>query len=177
MRLISLIGFMGSGKTQTARYLGRVLGRRVISTDQEIERQEGRSIAIIFQEEGEAYFRKREEEMIQRLVGLSGIVLDCGGGVVLKARNVVLLKQAGPVVYLETSPEWIHRRTRHKRHRPLLNGPNPQEVIADLLAARETLYQQADYTVNTDNKTVETVGREILRILDKTPQRSRGTKS
>jgi len=162
---IVLIGFMGSGKSLTSLCLAKHLGKTCVSTDAMIEQREGKKIAAIFKNCGEDYFRQVEQEVIQEISDKNDIVVDCGGGVVLNPENMVLLKKSGAVIYLLTSPEMVHERTKHKKHRPLLNVENPLEQIAALLEKRKFFYEQADYVVDTDHKTVEIVAEEIRKIL------------
>ena len=69
------------------------------------------------------------------------------------------------MIYLKTSPEVVYQRVKHNLNRPLLNTPNPQQKIRQLLEERLPLYQQAEYVVDTDGKTAEQVGEEILKLL------------
>ncbi len=162
---IVLIGFMGAGKSVTGKYLAVKLKREIVSTDEGIERKEGRAITAIFQESGEAYFRKCEEDLIADLSRRENLVIDCGGGIVLNKKNVARLKKTGILIYLKTSPEVVYQRLKHQINRPLLNTPNPQQRIQQLLDERIPLYQQAAYSVDTDGKTAEQVGDEILQLL------------
>ena len=161
-----LIGFMGSGKSLTSQWLAKKMGKTCLSSDILIEKREGKTIADIFKECGEEYFRKVEHEVISGISQKNDIILDCGGGVVLNPQNMVLLKNSGIVIYLYASPEMIHERTKHKNHRPLLNVKDPLVQIKRLLEQRKPFYAPADYEINTDHKTIETVGKEIMELLD-----------
>ncbi|MDP2654873.1 MAG: shikimate kinase [Candidatus Omnitrophota bacterium] len=161
---IVLIGFMGSGKSFTGKDLGKKLNRRVLSTDDLVEKKAGKSIAEIFRDEGEKHFRALEKEVVAGIVCEEGVVVDCGGGIVLDPENVAALKKNGVLIYLRTSPEWVYRRVKGQVKRPLLNVPDPQKKIAELLKEREPAYRQADHTVDTDAKTWEEVGDEIVAL-------------
>ncbi len=161
-----LIGFMGSGKSLTSQWLAKKMGKTCLSSDRLIEKREGKSIADIFKECGEEYFRKVEHEVISEISQKNDIVLDCGGGVVLNPENMVLLKNSGTVIYLYASPEIIHQRTKHKSHRPLLNVKDPLAQIKKLLEQRKLFYASADYEIDTDHKTIEMVGKEIMELLN-----------
>ncbi len=161
-RNIFLIGPMGSGKTAVGRHLARLFRYTFMDSDSDIEAKTGVDIAFIFEKEGEAGFRVRERESIDRLTQLDAIVLATGGGAVIEAENRRLLAERGVVVYLETSIEQQLERTRHARHRPLLNGTNPQEKLAELMLRRAALYAEiAQVTVSTDGRRVQLVAEEI----------------
>src|SRR6202161_975408 len=120
-RNVFLIGPMGSGKTAVGRHLARMLRFTFHDSDADIEARTGVDIAFIFEKEGESGFRVRERESIERLTQMDSIVLATGGGAVIEAGNRLALAQRGVVVYLATSIEQQLDRTRHGRHRPLLN--------------------------------------------------------
>ncbi len=162
---IVLIGFMGSGKSMVARRLAKILKRDVVSLDELIEAKEGRPIKRIFEESGEAYFRDREKEVVTEVAGKESLVIDCGGGVVLNPQNLAKLKANGILILLSATTETIYKRVKDKASRPLLNVKDPKTRINELLKERNPLYAQADYTVTTDNKTVEETCREIIAYL------------
>jgi shikimate kinase len=163
---VFLIGPMGSGKSAVGRHLARLLRFSFYDSDADIEAKTGVDIAFIFDKEGEAGFRLREKESIERLSRLEGIVLATGGGAVIDADNRRVLAERGTVVYLETSVEQQLERTRHGRHRPLLNDAEPQEKLKELMLRRAALYAQiADLTVSTDGRRVQLVAEEIHQAL------------
>jgi shikimate kinase len=161
-RNIFLIGPMGSGKTAVGRHLARLFRYSFLDSDSDIEAKTGVDISFIFEKEGEAGFRVRERESIDRLTQMEGIVLATGGGAVIEAENRRVLAERGVVVYLETSIEQQLERTRHARHRPLLNGTNPEEKLKELMLRRAALYAEiAQVTVSTDGRRVQLVAEEI----------------
>jgi shikimate kinase len=161
-RNIFLIGPMGSGKTAVGRHLARLFRYTFLDSDSDIEAKTGVDISFIFEKEGEVGFRVRERESIDRLTQLDGIVLATGGGAVIEAENRRVLAERGVVVYLETSVEQQLERTRHARHRPLLNGTNPEEKLKELMLRRAALYAEiAQVTVSTDGRRVQLVADEI----------------
>jgi shikimate kinase len=173
-RNIFLIGPMGSGKSAVGRALARLFRLTFHDSDADIEAKTGVDIAFIFEKEGEAGFRMRERESIDRLTGLEGVVLATGGGAILHPDNRRALAERGAVVYLETSVAQQLERTRHGRHRPLLNEGDPGEKLAELMRHRALLYAEiADITVSTDGRRVQVVAEEIQREL----QRARGTQA
>jgi shikimate kinase len=168
---IFLIGPMGSGKSAVGRHLARLLKFSFHDSDSDIEAKTGVDIAFIFEKEGEAGFRQRERESIERLTGLERVVIATGGGAVIMPENRRVLAERGTVVYLETSIAQQLERTRHGRHRPLLNDTDPEEKLAELMLHRAALYAEvADLTVSTDGRRVQLVAEEIHREL----RRARG---
>jgi shikimate kinase len=163
---IFLVGPMGSGKTAVGRHLARLFRFTFHDSDADIEARTGVDIAFIFEKEGEAGFRVREKESIERLTRLDSIVLATGGGAVIDADNRRLLAERGTVVYLETSIEQQIERTRHGRQRPLLNGADPERMLKELMLRRAALYAEiAILTVSTDGRRVQLVAEEIHQEL------------
>jgi shikimate kinase len=161
-RNIFLIGPMGSGKTAVGRHLAKLFRLSFIDSDADIEARTGVDISFIFEKEGEAGFRVRERESIERLTRLEGIVLATGGGAVIEAENRRVLAERGVVVYLKTSLEQQLERTRHTRHRPLLKDTDPEEKLKELMLRRAALYAEiAHMTVSTDGRRVQMVAEEI----------------
>lgn len=170
-RNVFLIGPMGVGKTTIGRVLAEVLGMEFIDSDREIEAATGADIPWIFDVEGEAGFRVRESRMIQELTLREGIVLATGGGSVLAEVNRVCLRQRGVVVYLKASiPQQLERTCRDK-NRPLLQTPDPEAKIRELMKLRDPLYQQtAHIVVNTNRRSPRSVCSEIIRRLSRPPE-------
>ena len=165
---VFLIGPMGSGKSAVGRHLARLLRFTFHDSDADIEAKTGVDIAFIFEKEGEAGFRQRELESIERLTRLDGVVVATGGGAVILPENRRLLAGRGTVVYLETSVAQQLERTRHGRHRPLLNDTDPKEKLVELMRHRALLYAEiADITVSTDGRRVQVVAEEIHRELQR----------
>src|SRR3981189_2788175 len=144
---IFLIGPMGSGKTAVGRHLARMLRFTFYDSDADIEARTGVDIAFIFEKEGEAGFRVREKESIERLTPLDSIAPATGGGAGIEEGNRRVLAERGVVVYLATSIDQQLERTRHGRHRPLLNDTDPEQKLHELMQRRAILYAQiADFT-------------------------------
>jgi len=168
-RNIFLIGPMGSGKTAVGRHLARLFHYTFHDSDADIEAKTGVDIAFIFEKEGEAGFRIRERESIDRLTRLDSIVLATGGGAVIDPANRNALAERGTVVYLATSVNQQIERTRHGRHRPLLHDTDPEQRLQELMSRRAMLYAEiADLTITTDGRRVQLVAEEIHRELRRT---------
>ena len=166
MRNITLVGFMGTGKTTVGRLLARKLGYEFIDVDDEIEREQGVSISHIFSELGEPYFRMLERDMIRSLALKEGLIISAGGGAVLDTRNVDDLKRGGPVVCLTATPEAIFKRVGGSTHRPLLQVPDPMGKIRELLETRAPFYGRADVTIDTSGLPPEKVAELITQKVD-----------
>lgn len=165
-RNLYLVGPMGTGKTAVGKYLGRLLGVSFLDSDAEIERAAGVDIPYIFDEEGEAGFRRREHQTLVELCQREPIVLATGGGAILDPANREVLRSSGVVVFLQTSVQQQLQRVGSGRGRPLLKGGRDglQAKLEELRTVREPLYREAaDVTVSTDNRRVAKVADLILR--------------
>jgi shikimate kinase len=139
----------GSGKSDCACALARRLGWSWMDTDSEIEKNEGRTIAEIFEQSGESTFRDLERQLLVHLLGSSpqNIVVSTGGGLPVTAGNWELLQRLGTIVYLEVPCDILATRVGDGTARPLLSGSVPDKLM-DLLRAREPVYRQAQYIVD-----------------------------
>jgi shikimate kinase len=157
-----LVGLPGAGKSTLGRQLARRLGKQFVDADAELERRLGVTIPTIFEIEGEASFRDREEAELVELAARSNIVLATGGGVVIRAANRDRLKANGTVVYLHALPETLRERTRRGRHRPLLNTADPGARLVELYAARDPLYRDvAAWVVESGRDEIARFAREL----------------
>ncbi len=162
---VVLVGIMGAGKTMVSNSLANHLHCERISTDEMVEKKEGRTIAAIFQESGEPYFRQLEEQVVREVSQLQGWVVDCGGGVVINPKNIANLRKNGILVYLKTSPEVAYQRIKNQSHRPLLKVQFPLDKIEELVKSRKRFYEKADFIIDTDQLTVQDTVTEVLKIL------------
>jgi len=175
---VILTGFMGAGKSEVGRRLGRDLGWRFVDTDALIEAAAGRSVAAIFAGEGEAEFRARERQAVAEACQLADTVIAVGGGALVDPDNRRALLAAGPLVCLRATPRELLRRLGEARDRPLLNGDGQAseaerlERIETLLAARAPIYALATHTVDTDGCTPDEVVEKVRAII----ARSGGTR-
>ena len=161
-----LIGFMGSGTSTIASRLSKNLNLEMIEMDAEIERREGRTINEIFATDGETYFRDTESALVREIDEKGGLIVSCGGGVILRDENIAAMKAHGKIIYLSATPETIYHRVRYSTNRPLLNGHMNVEYIKELMDKRLPRYlAAADHTVETDHKTVATITKEIEELV------------
>lgn len=163
---IFLIGLMGAGKTTVGRHLARFLNKQFYDSDHEIEIRTGVSVRTIFDIEGEAGFRKREEMVIAALVQQQNIVLATGGGAILSEATRRILKVNGLVIYLYAHIEDLWARTRQDKNRPLLQTDNPEGRLRTLFTERDPLYQEvADVVINTHHQYGNTIAQALAKSL------------
>jgi len=171
---IALIGFMATGKTTIGKALVEYLGNeyRFIETDQLIIQKAGKSISKIFAEEGEDKFREIENEICEKVSKLNKVVISCGGGIVLKIKNVVSLKQNCHIVLLTASQKEIYKRIVKNgiRSRPVINKKNAKRKIKEILKFRKAFYKEAaEIIIDTSKKNIQDIVREIaIKTLLKT---------
>ncbi len=154
-----LVGLPGAGKSTLGRQLARRLHKQFVDADNELEHRLGVSIPTIFEIEGEAGFRDREEAVIADLTDLTHIVLSTGGGAVLREGNRARLRDNGTVIYLHAEPSTLYARIRHSRNRPLLQTSDPLARLAELYAVRDALYRE------TATYVVESERGEVMRLV------------
>jgi len=163
---IFLVGMMGAGKTTIGRHLARLLNREFVDLDHELEARCGVRVSLIFDIEGEQGFRKRETAALDECSQRRGIVLATGGGAILAPANQRYLKERGVVVYLRATAEELFRRVARDRSRPLLQTPDPQARIGELLAQREPIYNSlADLTLETGSAPAAQIVRVLVSML------------
>lgn len=164
---IVLIGYMGCGKSTVGRKAAKALGYTFLDTDSLIEKEEGMTIAKLFEEKGEDYFRNKETEVIKRLIdGEKGNIVATGGGLPMKEENRPLLTELGTVIYLKAENETLVKRLSNDKVRPLLKNVNLQEKIETMLAIRGPVYEAcADVVLQADKMSFYEIICQIEKIL------------
>ncbi|BFM42045.1 shikimate kinase [Flavobacterium sp. CFS9] len=171
MKKIILLGYMGCGKSTIAQNMSKITNIPFLDLDKCIEDRANLSINEIFEKHGEIYFRKLEHEMFVELLQSPGkSVIGLGGGTPCYANNHELLKGEDVIsIYLKASIETLYGRLVHnKSKRPLIAEMSEEEMkefIAKHLFDRSFYYNQAQYKVTVDDKTVEETVQDILAIL------------
>lgn len=155
---------MGVGKSVVGRNLARALKMQFVDSDWAIEREAGMSIAEVFQKEGEAAFRERERRFIESGHPETGVVVSCGGGLPVQPGMADLLKEKGIVICLFASPRTIVSRTVGNRKRPLLNVPDPEKRVRELMEEREPVYLNTGVGLSTEGRPIAEVVKNIVRI-------------
>lgn len=169
--LISLIGYMGSGKSHVAKILSRKTQFHLIDLDHQISVKNQMSIPEIFKKRGEIYFRKQEREVLQEILETNKpCILSLGGGTPVYYNNMELITEKSESVFLRTSVKTLAERIIKQRdRRPLLARIAPPELpefIAKHLFERNEFYSKAKFTVDTDDKEVEQIVEEIIALLE-----------
>ena len=164
-RSLYLIGMMGSGKTSTGRPLAEQLGYGFVDADAVIEQAAGCTIPEIFERDGEAGFRALESQVLNAISQRHSLVVATGGGVVTQRANWGLL-HSGIVIWLDVMRDQLLARLKaDATKRPLLQTPDPEAALDELLAQRKPLYAEADLTVVIDQEDPATVADGILQLL------------
>ncbi len=167
---LALVGFMGCGKSSIGRILAARRGLRYIDLDTVIEKEEGCSIPEIFVKKGEEGFRAVESRALEKIsVGKGGILLSCGGGVILAPENRRILQERFLCIWIDVPEGELLSRLEHQRaHRPLLQDADYREKVSRMLKARSPLYREAGkfiYSWKTGDSP-EISARAILGFLD-----------
>lgn len=146
-KTVALVGMMGSGKTAVGRAVALKLGVPFLDSDQEIEAAANLTVPEIFQRDGEVFFRKRETEVIRRLLETQSGILSTGGGAYLAKINRDNIAKKGVALWLDAQLDLLWSRVKHKDTRPLLRTPDPRATLAEIYAARTPIYQLAELRV------------------------------
>jgi len=175
-RGIYLVGFSASGKSTIAKIVGQKLNWPAYDLDEEVEKQSGLSIPVIFQKEGEPGFRLRETKALRAISDSDGFVLATGGGTFISSTNRQLMAKNGWTICLEGQPQTLLARIQRqlneadpKAIRPLLDAMYPLDQIRTLKNSRQSAYALADWTVHTDRLSADQIADEVIRaasILD-----------
>ncbi len=166
-RNIILTGFMGTGKTRVGRILAARLNYSFVDIDFLVEKKEKQKISKIFEEKGEAYFRRLETVAIGEALQGEKKVVATGGGSLLLEENRFLLQEGGVVICLSALPIEIFNRVSRRKNRPLLKSKDVLAEIKKLLLARQKYYDTVPYQISTTGKTPQEVVAEIEQLLKK----------
>jgi shikimate kinase len=164
---IVLIGYRGTGKSTVGRLLAARLGRELVSTDAEIVKRAQRAIPEIVAQQGWDYFRDLESDICQELSSRDHLVIDTGGGAILRPQNVEVLKKNGTLFWLTASVETIVKRIGSDNQRPSLTGTKSfVDEIQDVLQERMPKYQAAaDHVIETDNRSINQLVETLLTLV------------
>jgi shikimate kinase len=151
-----LVGFMGAGKTSVARALGRRIGWRVEDIDERIESRERRTVASIFAQNGESYFRAAERSILQELLPERNVIVATGGGTFVDPDNRIAMLADGAVAWLDVPLTRILDRVPPDGRRPLAGD---REQMEQLFARRQVAYGQAHVRIDASRPVDEVVER------------------
>jgi 3-dehydroquinate synthase len=169
-RRVFLTGFSGSGKSTVAALVASRMGWTALDTDRLIVEREGRSVADIFEQDGEQHFRMLEAKVLRECCEAEDVVVSCGGGVPVSSENRRLLAESGVIVCMEARPETLYERLNVAlagERRPLLESEDGLGRIRDLKARRQPYYALADATVHTDGLSPEQVAEDVVRAAER----------
>jgi shikimate kinase len=165
-RSIVLVGMMGSGKSSIGRRLAARLAIPFVDADAEIEaRAGGMTIAEIFEQHGEPYFRAGEARVIANLLEQGPQVLATGGGAFMNHDTRAAIGQKGVSVWLKAELDVLMKRIKRRGDRPLLKTGDPAATLSALMAERYPVYAEADLTVLSRDVAHETIVDEIVAAL------------
>ncbi len=165
---IVLIGMMGAGKSSVGVCLRQRTGLHLLDTDEIVASKFRMSIPEIFADHGEETFREAEAEAVRSLPTTKQTIIVTGGGIVLRERNIEILRRFGVVAWLDGDEETLFARASRKQNRPLLQTKNPRKAFSQILDARRRLYANiADIRIDTSAFTDEEVAVAILTKLRK----------
>ncbi|MGO4710164.1 shikimate kinase [Chryseobacterium sp. 2TAF14] len=168
--IISLLGYMGSGKSHISKILSDKINFKLIDLDKEISRRNKLTIPEIFEKKGEIYFRKLERETLEEILATQeNIVLSLGGGTPVYYNNMEIINNNSKSFFLRASISTLAERiSKQKEKRPLI-AKIPDEDIPEFIAKhlfeRNVYYSKAQFSINTDHKDPEDIIREIIEKL------------
>lgn len=168
--IISLAGYMGSGKSHISKLLSKKLEFKLVDLDKEISHKNNASIANIFKNKGEIFFRKEERLMLEHILHSNeNMVLSLGGGTPAYYDNMHLINQHSKSFFLQAKiPTLVERLSKQKGKRPIISHISDEdlpEFVAKHLFERNAYYNQCQYTISTDDKSPETIVEEIILHL------------
>ncbi|WP_027380013.1 shikimate kinase [Chryseobacterium daeguense] len=168
--IISLVGYMGSGKSHISKILSEKLNFKLIDLDKEISKRNKLTIPEIFEKRGEIYFRKLEREALEEILATEeNVVLSLGGGTPVYYNNMEIINHNSRSVFLRASVGTLSERLlKQKEKRPLIANISDEELpefIAKHLFERNQFYNKAELNVNTDNREPENIVSEIIEKL------------
>ena len=166
-----LIGYRGTGKSTVGKVLARKLGRTVVSTDAEIVKRANLPVPEIVKQFGWDHFRDMESTVCRDFAARDQLIIDTGGGAILRPENVAVLQKNGVLVWLTATVETITRRIGGDTQRPSLTGTKSfTEEIRDVLTERTPKYQAAAaYVISTDGVSTAEVAERILKLIPREP--------
>jgi shikimate kinase len=164
---IVLIGYRGTGKTSVANRLAELSKWPVLSTDGEIVKKAGMSVADIIRKRSWDYFRDVESEICRQAGKKDRTIIDTGGGAVLRKENVESLRQRGRIFWLTAEVSTIMERIKASNERPSLTGKKSYvEEVEEVLNERLPLYKAAaDHIIPTDGRTVDEIADEVRQMM------------
>ncbi|SEP56835.1 shikimate kinase [Thalassovita taeanensis] len=169
-KTVVLVGMMGAGKTAVGKALAARLEVPFLDSDAEIETAANMSVAEIFTRDGEAFFRQKESQVIERLLDTECCILSTGGGAFLADRNRKMISEKGVSVWLNAGLKLLWQRVRHKDSRPLLRTADPFATLSGLFEQRTPIYMKSDLQVIVEDRfSIEETAERVIAALETRP--------
>ena len=159
------LGMMGSGKSSIGSLVAKKLKFNFVDIDNEIEINTKKSIKKIFEEEGESYFRKIEEQITLKKLKLNSAVISLGGGAFINKniRKEILKKHLS--FWLNWDKKILLNRIKNSKKRPLIIKASEDEIF-DIIKERSVIYSKALYEINCDNLTKSEIVNKIIEVYE-----------
>ena len=165
-KTVALVGMMGAGKTAVGRGLAQRLGVPFLDSDTEIQQAANMTVQEIFARDGEPFFRRKEVQVIARLLAGQPCILSTGGGAFLAEENRRAISAHGVSVWLNADLDLLWSRVRHRTTRPLLRTANPRQTLSDIYNVRVPVYALADLSVKSEpGYPIEDMVTQVVRTL------------
>ncbi len=164
---VALVGLMGAGKTAIGKRLAARLGLPFVDADVAIEKAADCTIEDYFTRHGEADFRRKERQVIARLLTEPVHILATGGGAFIDAETRALMRQRALSVWLRADLDLLVARTARRTNRPLLKQGDPREVLARLIERRYPIYAEADLIVDSEDGPLEEMVERVLLAIER----------
>ncbi|SHJ26765.1 shikimate kinase [Shimia gijangensis] len=169
-KTVVLVGMMGAGKTAVGRALAARLGVPFLDSDAEIVKAANMSISEIFERDGESFFRRKEAQVIERLLDEERGILSTGGGAYLAEGNREVISDKGVAVWLDADLDLLWSRVKHKDTRPLLRTANPLATLTEIYEARVPIYRRSDLSVKADAQfSIDDMAGRVIDVLRTRP--------
>jgi len=170
-KTVALVGMMGAGKSAIGMALAERLNVPFLDSDAEIETASNQTIAEIFENYGEPFFREKETQVIERLLTETPGILSTGGGAYLREQNRALIGEYGVAIWLRADLELLWSRVAHNKNtRPLLRTADPKATLAQLCEVRNPEYAKAELIVDAQPEyAIEDMTDRVVDALLKYP--------
>ena len=162
---IFLLGFMGSGKSHWGRLWAAAHNFNFIDIDEELEKQEQKTVAEIFETRGEDYFRQKETILLRSLTAQSNSIVSCGGGTPCFFDNMAWMNKNGLTIFLEATTQFILKNIKNEKDkRPLIKDKDDAEIlffIDQKLKERQPYYSKAKIILQAEDLNIDSIKKVI----------------
>ena len=158
------MGFMGSGKSAIGKEIGKFYDLDHYDSDNEIEKDLGQSINVIFSNYGEKYFRSIEEKKCLSLLKKTNCVISLGGGSITNLKVRDMIKKNSYSIYLKVNKDILLKRLNNSIKRPLLKNIDKEKIINKLLQERKKFYSEANLIIENNFDKKEILKKIVKKI-------------